>query len=53
MHLGGLDMGLTKYKFGELIELTNEKNANGLYGEDDAIGVNLSLIHISEPTRRS
>ena len=27
-------MGLTKYKFGELIELTNEENANGLYGED-------------------
>lgn len=32
-------MELTKYKIGELIELTNEKNANGLYGEDDAIGV--------------
>lgn len=44
MHLGGLDMGLTKYKFGELIELTNEKNANGLYGEDDAIGVNIDKI---------
>lgn len=37
-------MGLTKYKFGELIELTNEKNANGLYGEDDAIGVNIDKI---------
>ena len=34
-------MELTKYKIGELIELTNEKNANGLYGEDDAIGVNI------------
>ena len=44
MHLGGLDMELTKYKFGELIELTNEKNANGLYGEDDAIGVNIDKI---------
>ena len=44
MHLGGLDMGLTKYKLGELIELTNEKNANGLYGEDDAIGVNIDKI---------
>ena len=37
-------MGLTKYKFGKLIELTNEKNANGLYGEDDAIGVNIDKI---------
>lgn len=37
-------MGLIKYKFGELIELTNEKNANGLYGEDDAIGVNIDKI---------
>lgn len=37
-------MELTKYKFGELIELTNEKNANGLYGEDDAIGVNIDKI---------
>lgn len=37
-------MGLTKYKFGELIELTNEKNANGLYGEEDAIGVNIDKI---------
>ena len=37
-------MELTKYKIGELIELTNEKNANGLYGEDDAIGVNIDKI---------
>ena len=44
MHLGGLDMGLTKYKFGELIELTNEKNINRLYGEDNAIGVNIDKI---------
>ncbi len=41
MRLGGLGMGLTKYKFGELIELTNEKNINRLYGADDAIGVNI------------
>lgn len=25
MHSGGLVMGLSKYKFGELLELTNEK----------------------------
>lgn len=37
-------MGLNKYKFGELLELTNEKNADGKYGEDDAIGVNIDKI---------
>lgn len=44
MHLGGLDMGLTRYKFGELIELTNVKNSEEMYGEDDAIGVNIDKI---------
>lgn len=39
-------MGLTKYKFGELIELTNEKNLDGRYGEADAIGVNIDKIII-------
>lgn len=37
-------MALTKYKFGQLLELTNEKNIGGKYGEDDAIGVNIDKI---------
>lgn len=37
-------MALTKYKFGELLELTNQKNSEGLYGESDAIGVNIDKI---------
>lgn len=37
-------MALTKYKFGELLELTNQKNVDGLYGENDAIGVNIDKI---------
>lgn len=37
-------MGLSKYKFGELLELTNEKNPDGKYGENDAIGVNVDKI---------
>lgn len=37
-------MGLTKYKFGELIELTNVKNSDERYGKDDAIGVNIDKI---------
>lgn len=37
-------MGLTKYRFGELIELTNVKNSEGRYGEADAIGVNIDKI---------
>lgn len=37
-------MGLTKYKFGELIELTNVKNSDERYGEDDAIGVNIDKV---------
>lgn len=44
MHSGGLVMGLSKYKFGELLELTNEKNSDGKYGENDAIGVNVDKI---------
>ena len=27
MHLGGLDMGLIKYKIGELISVVDERNA--------------------------
>lgn len=37
-------MGLKKYKFGELIELCIVKNENGLYGENDAIGVNIDKV---------
>lgn len=37
-------MALTKYKFGDLIELRNIKNIGGIYGESDAIGVNIDKI---------
>lgn len=37
-------MGLSKYKFGELLELTNENNSDGKYGVNDAIGVNVDKI---------
>ena len=37
-------MGLTKYNFGDLLELTNQKNSDGKYGEDEAIGVNIDKI---------
>jgi len=37
-------MALTKYKFGDLIELHNVKNTDGIYGESDAIGVNVDKI---------
>lgn len=37
-------MGLTKYRFGDLIELRNQKNIDNKYGKDDAIGVNMEKI---------
>lgn len=37
-------MALTKYRLGELIELNIIKNSDGLYGEEDAIGVNIDKI---------
>ena len=37
-------MALTKYKFGDLIELNIVKNSDGVYGEKDAIGVNIDKI---------
>ena len=40
-------MALSRYKFGELIELTNEKNTDGIYGEEDAIGVNIDKVIMS------
>lgn len=44
MRSGGLVMALTKYKFGDLIELNIIKNSDGTYGEKDAIGVNVDKI---------
>lgn len=32
------------YKFGDLIELTNEKNTSQVYGVEDAIGVNIDKV---------
>ena len=40
-------MGLIRYKFGELIELTNERNVDNTYGENDAIGVNIDKVIMS------
>ena len=37
-------MGLSKHRFGELLELTNEQNTGREYGENDAIGVNVDKI---------
>ena len=34
-------MALTKYCFGDLIELCFIRNSDGLYNEDDTIGVNI------------
>ena len=39
MHLGGLDMGLTKYKIGELIEIVDERNNLGIR---DFFGININ-----------
>lgn len=37
-------MALNKYRIGDLIELTNEKNKDNKYGENDAIGVNIDKV---------
>ena len=37
-------MALTKYQFGDLIELNIIKNEDGRYGENDAIGVNIDKL---------
>ena len=34
-------MGLTKYKFGDLIELSFVRNSDGKYGPDDTVGINI------------
>ena len=33
-------MGLTKYKLGELIELSDEKNSDGIFAIEDVRGIN-------------
>ena len=40
MHLGGLDMGLTKCILGHYLELCSNKNTDLVYGIDDVRGVN-------------
>lgn len=40
MHLGGLVMGLTKYKLGRFLELRSNINTDLLFGMDDVRGVN-------------
>lgn len=37
-------MALNRFKFGELLELIAEKNTEGIYGLEDAIGVNINKI---------
>jgi len=39
MHLGGLDMALTKHKIGQLIEIVDERNS---YGIKDFYGININ-----------
>ena len=39
MHLGGLDMALTKYKLGQLIQLEDERNSDNKYTLDDVKGI--------------
>lgn len=38
----GLDMALTKYKIGRLIELTTETNINNMFGADDVRGMTIT-----------
>ena len=40
MHLGGLVMGLTKYRLGDLIELLGQANTDLQYGIENVRGVN-------------
>lgn len=42
MHLGGLDMKLTKYKLGDLIEQINEINSDLKYDEISAVGMTIT-----------
>ena len=46
MHLGGLDMQLTKYKIGDLIEQCDERNSDGVYTIDNVKGISIQKIFI-------
>lgn len=46
MHSGGLAMGLTKYKLGELIEQCDERNDNLVYSIDDVKGISIQKVFI-------
>lgn len=46
MHLGGLAMGLTKYKLGELIEQCDNRNTNEKYTVDDVRGISTGKAFI-------
>ena len=46
MHSGGLDMALSKYKLGDLLELSEEQNSDLKYGIDDVKGISIQKIFI-------
>lgn len=46
MHLGGLAMGLTKYKLGDLIQLCDARNDDLQYGIEDVKGISIQKIFI-------
>ena len=46
MHLGGLAMGLTKYKLGDLIEQCDERNLEGFYSIDNIKGISTGKTFI-------
>lgn len=46
MHLGGLAMGLTRYKLGDLIQLRNARNDDLQYGIEDVKGISIQKIFI-------
>lgn len=46
MHLGGLAMGLTRYKLGDLIQLCDARNDDLQYGIEDVKGISIQKIFI-------
>jgi len=46
MLLGGLDMALTKYKLGQLIQLEDERNSGNKYTLDDVKGISIQKVFI-------
>lgn len=46
MHLGGLAMGLTRYKLGKLIQLCDARNENLQYSIEDVKGISIQKIFI-------